>query len=769
MSDYYLDVPDSLKNSNNWIRWKLELNTKGKLTKVPKRVDGVNNAASDDKTTWGMFNQVENVLPTKDGGIGYCFDGTGKYGIDLDGFFNPNGTDYIPFIPIVKTIESYQEVSPSDVGIHIVFECDEKPYPTGKTKQWFTDENGNIVDKDTPGSIKREVGLFGVGKYFTVTGALHGPHTEIRKIPADVIRSLLDPFLNGSHPIFKKPEKDEPAKTTGVFLYDKQLVELATRARNGAKFELLMHGDTTGYPSDSEADMALATMIAFYTSDVTQIQRIMRDSGLNREKWDKHQTYLYDTIDKAVSLCREHYTPPGTQSVTPIVKANGDSEKEPPKARITKDQMQEIRENHSKTFGELPDLPEGFFHDYMEYGKRMTYAYPAFHFAGALTLVSLVCGRRVVMQSTASEIYLNTYILCVGPTSISGKSTANDKVGKFFSLIRQEGAIDELPKKLSPQGLLQRLSKIPCRYWPYDECSEFFSDSQAHWGEALESNLCSIYDGRASGYGLSIKKKEESEWNVKDVFVSCLWNTTDSGIEERLQYRSVSSGLVPRFMWFWMQGDNLPRENRSVTTEDILAEADLQRQLWALRDILMPRPLNTPSIRFKVNPIIEKWMLDDVMEHRQKEDEMHRVCTARLFPQAYKMAMMFSLMDTELQSFIKNAKPEEPLTLTIPDKYADLAKQIAENYLRPRLEHVINLAKYNDSKNYQDMIRKSIEKHGTVATKSHIIRDTRIPKRNLEEALQTMLEGDILEDYEIDDDTRKGRPVVAYRLIGHTS
>jgi hypothetical protein len=431
---------------------------------------------------------------------------------------------------------------------------------------------------------------------------------------------------------------------------------------------------------------------------------------------------------------------------------------------ITEEDIAKIRADHIKSFGELPEIPDGFFRHYSDYGKRMTYAYPAFHFAGALTLISLLCGRRVVMRSTAAKIFTNIYGICVGATSITGKSTANDQVSTFFSLIRQEGILDELPKKMSPQGLLQRLSKIPCRYWAYDECSEFFADTQSHWGEALESNLCGLYDGRASGYGLSYKKNDPNEWNVKDAFVSCLWNTTDAAVEEKLQMRSVSSGFVPRFLWFWCHGKNETRKNRDVTQDDIDAELGLQREIWELRNILMKRPMNEPSIIFKTSPILEDWQYNDTKNHLNKEDEIHRICTSRLFPQAYKIAMLFSIMDQECINYLKDQKPEMPINLSIPEKYAVLSMNICEDYFRPRLEYVINIAKYNDSKNYQDQIRKSIEKRGTCATRSQIIQDTRIPKSNLIEALETMVEGDVIEEFRMKNVV--GRPGLAYKLIG---
>jgi len=53
---------------------------------------------------------------------------------------------------------------------------------------------------------------------------------------------------------------------------------------NGSKFSALWRGDISMYKSASEADSALAAILAFYTNDTDQIKRIMCRSGLYGRK-----------------------------------------------------------------------------------------------------------------------------------------------------------------------------------------------------------------------------------------------------------------------------------------------------------------------------------------------------------------------------------------------------------------------------------------------------------------------------------------------------
>ena len=60
-----------------------------------------------------------------------------------------------------------------------------------------------------------------------------------------------------------------------VFLTDEEIVEKASKARNGQKFKQYVAGDWSDKVSRSEADLAFASMIAFYTNDGDQILRII--------------------------------------------------------------------------------------------------------------------------------------------------------------------------------------------------------------------------------------------------------------------------------------------------------------------------------------------------------------------------------------------------------------------------------------------------------------------------------------------------------------
>src|SRR5699024_3007654 len=82
-----------------------------------------------------------------------------------------------------------------------------------------------------------------------------------------------------------------------------EVVKLASNAKNGHKFKALFNGVIDGYGSSSEADLALCSLISFYTQDFEQIDRLFKKSSLYRYKWNEKRgdtTYGKMTIEKAI-------------------------------------------------------------------------------------------------------------------------------------------------------------------------------------------------------------------------------------------------------------------------------------------------------------------------------------------------------------------------------------------------------------------------------------------------------------------------------------
>ena len=397
------------------------------------------------------------------------------------------------------------------------------------------------------------------------------------------------------------------------------------------------------------------------------------------------------------------------------------------------------------TLPEFPDLPDGLFKDYMEFGKRVSYSLPEFHVAASLALISMAVGRKILIQVGMSKIYPNVFAMVIGHTTISGKSVACDMavdslssavmyeepLAKFNSTVLMRGTISEA-------ALVQGLNDVYHRLWYYDDCNGFFEDISA-WNTHILGTMCTIYDGRPIERTLSRRKNaDEHTWFCPEPYMSILFNTTNKDIEEQASSRLFSSGFFPRMMWFIGNG-GMPRTNIDVTEDDKAVLADIVKRISYISETL--RPLKNNSIVFQVSEEIEKWRLDAVISHMNKEDEAYRTAISRGFIHAYKIAALLAITDPEFQkSIFDGDQSKYPISVKIPHRNAMDAIRIVDTYLVPRTMYVYELCNVCDGKNHQVIVKKTLDHYGGVASRSDLLRKSHLSSRDLTVALKTLVE-----------------------------
>jgi len=292
---YFNNIPEELKKIDRWVCWKLVVRN-GKQTKIPINPVTGGQAMSNNPETWTDYWTAHDKMVTAGyPGIGFVFNGDGIVGVDIDDCRNPETGELTELArDIIATLDSYTELSQSGRGIHII--CKGK-LPPGRRR-------------------KDPVEMYETGRYFCMTGrVLDDAHTEIEE------RTEQLAIVHAKYVETKKTQKNEAeniknASNSEVFLDDEKVIEIALNAKNGDLFAELMNGNWKGrYASQSEADIALCNLLAFYSRcDAEQMQRIFRRSGLYRKKWDERRgeagTYGQITIARAIADCREVYEPP---------------------------------------------------------------------------------------------------------------------------------------------------------------------------------------------------------------------------------------------------------------------------------------------------------------------------------------------------------------------------------------------------------------------------------------------------------------------------
>ena len=291
-------IPAELKTLPQWVCWRLE-ERNGKRTKPPVSPHSngkIRYAKTSDSKTWSDFaTAAATARRLHLAGVGLALAaGDGLTGIDLDHVLNPETGELDPLAAevLARFAGTYSEISPSGTGIRIF--CRGKPGRSGKNA----------------GKIKwLEVYSHPSNRYLTVTGSRYGGAAAVTEQQES---------LDWLHTRFMAISTEGRATVCGqgpTAQLDADLIAKARKARNGRFFDRLWSGDLSAHDGDaSAADLGLCNLLAFWTkADSVRMDRLFRQSGLMRPKWDvKHdsaggRTYGAMTIDRAIAGFRGDY------------------------------------------------------------------------------------------------------------------------------------------------------------------------------------------------------------------------------------------------------------------------------------------------------------------------------------------------------------------------------------------------------------------------------------------------------------------------------
>ncbi len=427
------NIPTALRVANRWILWRYELQG-NRWAKVPCDSGGRHINHLDSKNFLTFEQALAAYREGKSSGVGFVL-GDGFAGIDLDSCIVDDGTlrwwarGLMGFLP-----PTYAEVSPSGRGLKLFFRS-----------------------QAAVGRRKGSVELYSQGRFFTVTGQhFAGTPRELAEVPQETIATLAERL---------------------------DLVDLAARLEKGEfgpELQRLFTGDWTGYPSQSEADLAFISLLIHRVGldDPEALDFLMRLSALYRPKWDERhssdgQTYGAMTIERALGSSEGVLLPAETTS-------SG--------AEFPENCLLGLAGDFARLFANYYEAPVEFW------------------FCSFLTVLGHLLGDSVTIASDLQP-QPRLYTVLLGRSGVEKKSTAIRRTVRFF----EEAGFS--PKALygvgSAEGLAEAMRDTLDLLLVADEFRALVSKTRIE-GSVLGPMLASLFelnswDHRTKGKHLKIR------------------------------------------------------------------------------------------------------------------------------------------------------------------------------------------------------------------------------------------------------------------------
>jgi hypothetical protein len=392
----------------------------------------------------------------------------------------------------------------------------------------------------------------------------------------------IDAFLAEHFPEPKIENRAGTASNGNGHLSDHEIFEIGLRAKNGDKLRSLLAGNCGGYPSASEAEMALCSLLAFYTQDESQIDRLYRGSKLVRDKWDeKHYgdgaTYGERTIEKAISSATEIYSG----------KAEGDKSLLSLKSRQTEPSKPTL----------APEALHGLAGEFIKTIEPYTEADPVAVLITFLVSFGNVIGRFAHFTVEETRHYLNLFAVLVGITSKGRKGLSGSTAGHIFERVDEDWSKHRKKSGLSSgEGLINEVRDERYEERPIKDGGRVTDYERVRVDEGVADKRLLVFEEEFS-QGL---KTMIREGNILSSIIRQAW---DSG---SLSPMTKHAPIKATGAHISIIGHITKNELQKYLTETEQCNGYANRLLWFVveRSKKIPNPTGTP--RSLLDPLITR-------------------------------------------------------------------------------------------------------------------------------------------------------------------
>lgn len=520
------NIPVEMRAYNQWVVWRFEESDGDKPTKIPYSPINGRMAKVNDSSTWGSYHDALGALNSgMYSGLGFVLTEADPYGfIDLDDTKGDQGNADRQ-LRIYNEFVSYAERSPSGTGLHI------------------------IIKGSIPSGRKRSsIEVYSNLRFMTMTGNVFR-NEEIKDYDA-LFNALWSQMGKGPNAAAYYAGLDEAKRD------DSEVMEMARNAANAEKFiDLYDYGNWQKYyPSQSEADLALIDIIAFYSENRAQVKKLFLESKLGQREKSRAEYRLKYALDK----CFDRMLPPvdieGLRDQINAIIEKRMQNADIPQSQIVEDIPQNVTEVATPVASAFT-VPPGLVGEIAQFiYAAAPRPVPEIALAGAIGLFAGIVGRAYNISGTG----LNQYVLL-----LAGTGTGKEAISSGIDLIMRE-VVKMVPSAMefigpgeinSPQALIKYLSKSSKSFVSIIgefglHLQQMGSINASPHMLGLRRMLLDIYNKSGNGKVLKQSIYSDREKNTDNVLapsVTLLGESTPERFYEGLHEGMITEGLLPRF------------------------------------------------------------------------------------------------------------------------------------------------------------------------------------------------------------------------------
>ena len=351
---------------------------------------------------------------------------------------------------------------------------------------------------------------------------------------------------------------------------DDDIWRIASSAENGEKFIKLCEADIAdmGYPSQSEADLALMSIFAFYSQSNEQCRRMFRMTKLGmRNKAQDSDVYLNRTLRgiRARQKDEDYVHQVGANMAANLLKSLDKAptnikeliaEKEILYSNPVNEYNQSLEAAIGQVIGDIEtergglSWPPGIVGEVARYMNSFApRPVKEVAIASALGLFAGICGKSFNLPKTG----LNIYIILVAKSGV-GKESLHTGISAITKQLPELNKFIEFSEFASGQALTKALSERDTFVNVQGEFGKLFrrfSNSKDTAAASLRTVLTNMYQkssAESNAGGLRYSNQDKNTGVIGSVAFSMIGETTPGTLNESITSEMMEDGFLSRFL-----------------------------------------------------------------------------------------------------------------------------------------------------------------------------------------------------------------------------
>lgn len=300
-----------------------------------------------------------------------------------------------------------------------------------------------------------------------------------------------------------------------------------------------------------------------------------------------------------------------------------------------------------------PIHPENIISRWISYMEKITDAYPEYNLGGILALLSIITKRKAVIQITPAPIFPNLWILLIGESTISRKSTCVNAIKNMGIKIQLNDYL--CPDDFTPESLIKVLQIHGQKIFIQEEFEEFFGQLSKDYKAGLAGTLCKLYEN----VPIFSRELMSKSFLVQNVYLPILTATTIETFKGNREIDiHIKNGFFARFLYIFPKRQKKLKNMELLTKEIINEREELTAWLRDLSKLFDEIDINSPkdvTISEDALNLYHSWIAkkEKLMLTSSLKDNQLRFL-GRLAPNVLKIAFLHHIGRPEYKKILRS-------------------------------------------------------------------------------------------------------------------